>query len=130
MTFNEDDLIYSYSRAQAIKDGVLIDVTPPARTLGFRIPVALTIGVDALLHLIPNGSDETPENRLRSLLTILRRGIDYACSITEVDFDTLLFDVAFQDAETGRMQTHKLKAMSHPGDQGEPVLTILLPHED
>lgn len=130
MTFNEDDLLYSYSRAQAIADGVLIDVTDLARTLGFRIPVALTNGVDALLYAIPDASDETPEHRLRYLLNILRRGIDYACRNTEADFDTLLFDVGFADQETGRSSTQKLKAMSHPGDNGEPVLTILLPDED
>ena len=35
-------VIASYSRAQAIDDGVLIDVTPMAREAGFKWPVALT----------------------------------------------------------------------------------------
>jgi hypothetical protein len=32
----EADLIFSYSRADAIRDGVLIDVSSRAKTLGYR----------------------------------------------------------------------------------------------
>ena len=35
-------VISSYSRAQAIEDGVLIDVSEMAREAGFKHPVALT----------------------------------------------------------------------------------------
>ena len=34
--------IYRYTRAQAIEDGVLVDVTETAREAGFRCPVAIT----------------------------------------------------------------------------------------
>lgn len=40
--FTNADLIFSYTRAQAIADGVLIDITERAREAGFRIPVAVT----------------------------------------------------------------------------------------
>jgi hypothetical protein len=40
--FSGEDLIHSYSRAEAIADGVLVDVTPVAREAGIRFPVALT----------------------------------------------------------------------------------------
>jgi hypothetical protein len=40
--FENSDLIHSYSRAQAIEDGVLIDVSATAREAGIRWPVALT----------------------------------------------------------------------------------------
>ena len=39
---NDWNFIYSYTRAQALADGVLIDVTAQAKTLGFRVPVAVT----------------------------------------------------------------------------------------
>ena len=32
------DLIHSYSRAEAIADGVLVDVTKPASEAGFKVP--------------------------------------------------------------------------------------------
>jgi hypothetical protein len=40
--FTKDDLIYAYSRKQAIADGVLIDVTNTAHEAGFVVPVAVT----------------------------------------------------------------------------------------
>jgi hypothetical protein len=43
--FDGSDLIHSYSRAQAIAAGVLVDVTPTAHEVGFRFPVALTRAV-------------------------------------------------------------------------------------
>jgi len=36
------EVIYTYSRAQAIEDGVLVDVSETAREAGFRWPVAIT----------------------------------------------------------------------------------------
>ena len=40
--FEEADLIHRYSRADALRDGVLIDVSATAKEVGFRYPVALT----------------------------------------------------------------------------------------
>lgn len=40
--FEESDLIHRYTRAEALRDGVLIDVSQTARDAGFRYPVALT----------------------------------------------------------------------------------------
>ena len=51
MTTNETndslfgDVIYQYTRAQAIEDGMLIDVTETAREAGITIPTALTAAV-------------------------------------------------------------------------------------
>lgn len=36
------EVIHAYTRAQAIEDGVLVDVSETAREAGFRWPVALT----------------------------------------------------------------------------------------
>ena len=35
-------VIFAYTRAQAIEDGILVDVSETAREAGFNIPVALT----------------------------------------------------------------------------------------
>jgi len=40
--FENADLIYRYTRADAIRDGVLIDVSATAKDEGFQYPVALT----------------------------------------------------------------------------------------
>lgn len=39
------DVIAGYSRAQALEDGVLIDVSDTAREAGFKFPVAITQAV-------------------------------------------------------------------------------------
>ena len=36
------EVISSYSRAQAIEDGVLVDVSSVARAAGIKFPVAMT----------------------------------------------------------------------------------------
>jgi type I site-specific restriction endonuclease len=41
------EVIFSYTRAQAIADRVLIDVTPTALEAGFRFPVATTAALMA-----------------------------------------------------------------------------------
>lgn len=40
--FSDSDVIHSYSRAEAIADGMLVDVTATAAEAGFKIPVAIT----------------------------------------------------------------------------------------
>ena len=40
--FNESDIIYSYTRQDAIADGVFIDVTETSKEAGIKYPVAIT----------------------------------------------------------------------------------------
>jgi hypothetical protein len=47
---DDDDLIYAYTRAQALADGVLVDVSPMAREAGFRFPTAITADLHARHH--------------------------------------------------------------------------------
>ncbi len=62
--------IHVYTRAQALADGVLIDVTETAREAGFRVPVALTAAVWADVREIPVAQKgiQDPEGRLWDLL--------------------------------------------------------------
>jgi len=43
--FDDFDVIYCYTRKQAIEDGILIDVTFTAQEAGFNWPVAITSAV-------------------------------------------------------------------------------------
>ena len=40
--WDDAEIISTYTRAQAIEDGMLVDVTETAREAGFRYPVAMT----------------------------------------------------------------------------------------
>ena len=73
-TFEDWAVILSYTRKQAIADGVLVDVTEQAKKNGFIIPVAIThtvwgryIDVNQDLQDYGQSTDE----RLRDVLMVL-----------------------------------------------------------
>jgi hypothetical protein len=53
--FDNADYIHRYTRADAIRDGVLIDVSAVAREAGIVYPVALTAAVWARCVAVPAG---------------------------------------------------------------------------
>src|SRR5215510_5293364 len=53
--FDSSDIISRYTRADALRDGVLIDVSPTAREAGIRYPVALTRAVWERCVVVPPG---------------------------------------------------------------------------
>lgn len=66
------DVIHQYSRAQAIEDGFLIDVTETAREAGISFPTALSAAVWKCCVIVPekvNWRDE--RDRLWEVLTML-----------------------------------------------------------
>src|SRR3954451_8782369 len=70
------DIISSYTRAQAIADGVLVDVTEAAKEAGFRIPVALTAAAWAEYVAVPAGVECQDEaGRLWDIVWMCRHGI-------------------------------------------------------
>ena len=117
-------LIYAYTRAQALEDGVLVDVSELAREAGFVWPVALTAAVWALVEDIPPRyrAWQTVEGRTYDVLWMAYCAIRSAeHSDTELRY-TLLLD-------HGRHRYLTLKLVTGPGDHGEPVVTIMLPDE-
>jgi hypothetical protein len=124
--FNEVDVIYSYTRAQAIADGVLIDVTTTAREAGVRFPAAVTSALWTR-YIVPDEASElhcqSTEGRLWDTLWLFR------WAAKNFSGDTLLFEVSY--VMKGRQMTRvKLKAVCCPGDTPEPVITFMLPEED
>jgi len=132
-------VISTYSRAHAIEDGVLVDLmqaetVDAVREAGFRHPVAMT--ATAFECAVWPIDDETAEKwlkaraqdlqgRLWDVLYMLMAAIK--CG---VDGDTVRFSLIVVDAETKRRRRLSLKTICGPGDNGEPVLTIMLPEED
>ena len=53
--FDKADLIHRHTRADALRDGVLIDVSAVAREAGIRYPVALTRAVWQRCVAVPPG---------------------------------------------------------------------------
>lgn len=122
------DIIYSYSRSQALADGVLVDVSELAREAGFKLPVAVS---DTLYHgyltpppeLAKEGLSLT--GRLWDTLSILRFAIKASPATDRITFTVLFAQVPEADPEPV-----DLLAVCGPGDSGELVITIMLPSDD
>jgi hypothetical protein len=131
--FEEGDFIFTYTRAQAIADGVLVDVSERAREAGFRIPVALTSGVwNECVEW--SGSDAERSNvpqdeigRLWDVLTMARHAAQLHRNSGSNRCAFALYRVARGEHRTTRCE---LALHVGPGDAGEPVITIMLPNED
>jgi hypothetical protein len=121
-------VIYAYTRAEALADDALVDLTDLAREAGFRIPLAVTEAVyRSYLDPSPELANEGQsfQGRARDLLQILR----FAAAVYP-DRDTVFFKVLFVLSPGYPPEAVDLKAICHPGDDGEPVLTVLLLNED
>ena len=119
-------LIAAYSRADALSDGQLIDISTLAREAGFRWPVAVTAAlwhgyIEPPAHL----GGQTWEGRAWDVLSVLRLAIRRAGDTPE-----LRFSVLFQIDEDKPLERVSLKSHVGPGDDMEPVITIMLPGED
>ena len=55
------DVVSSYTRTQAIADGVLVDVKALARDAGFRHPVAMTAGAPETAQLAAVFGESLPQ---------------------------------------------------------------------
>lgn len=119
------EIIYSYSRRQAIEDGVLIDVTNQARKLGFVYPVAITAALMADIEDIPTHRQgkETMASRLHTVLFSLLLAI----KASKGNGREICWCVFLQ---VGARPIYELKSICGPGDDAEAVVTIMRPDED
>ena len=121
------EVIHAYTRAQAIEDGVLVDLSDLAGEAGFRFPVAVTRGVWAVLNptkeLEAAGQDMT--GRAWDMLSILSYGIRSASRTDEIRFAPLFMREPGQKAAPVEM-----RAKCGPGDDAAPVITVMLKGED
>ena len=127
------DLIYSYTRAQAIEDGVLIDATEMAREAGFKWPVALTAAAwaDCVAWCDADNERQAYQDQSGRLWDVLFMA-SYAIRTAKNSDQQMPFDL-YRIARDGRAtesQRLTLKLILGPDDTGEPAITIMLPEED
>lgn len=130
------DAIYQYTRAQAIEDGVLIDVTATAKEIGIKYPVALTTAVYDEYVVVPKALKGVQDEagRLFDILWMYA----WAVRIGEISGNQGLFSVSFlmyetksiSEQERARQETITLKAVCGPNDDDSPCITIMKPDED
>ena len=137
--WTEEDIISRYTRDDALNDGELIaaprDLT---RQAGISVPVALTRAA-WYQYIEPSYLPEMPDQdltgRLWDLLWMLRMAANKSRGSS-----VIIFRVAFELLQkraraTGIIhhrsgETVELKAICGPGDDYEPVITVMLPGED
>ena len=120
--------VHRYSRAQAIEDGMLIDVTETAKEAGFKVPVAVT-------HAVWDGCIEPSEKLKEVGQSVSGRLWDvlWMCALKArfSEGDRFLFALYVRyGTREHQIKKEILKAVIGPGDQGEPVITIMEPGED
>jgi len=121
-------VICTYTRKQAIEDGVLIDVSQTAKEAGFRYPVAVTNTLWGRYIEPPTKAKtygQSVEGRLWDVVWLCR------VRATKAEGSRFEFQVIFQDGPAPRdRHTPTLIAVCGPGDHHEPVVTIMLPEDD
>lgn len=104
---------------------MLVDVTEMAREAGIKHPTALTAAVWAEYVSVPEGVEcQDEKGRLWDILNMFRFAAKQSSDESQLQFDVLVRN------DNTAPKPVRLKAICGPGDTPEPVLTILLPHED
>ncbi len=127
------EVIYSYTRAQAIDDGVLIDATEMAKEAGFKWPLALTAAAwaDCVAWTDDDNQHQVYQDQSGRLWDVLFMASFAVRTANNADrqlrFSLLRIPRNGRSTESQRLT---LKLILGPSDDGEPVITIMLPEED
>ncbi len=123
------DVVYTYTRSQAIADGFQIEVTKTAQEAGIRFPVFITRGVYEQCVAVPPGvTGQDEAGRLWDVVWLLRHAI--LCS--RPGTSRLPFALYVRNSDTTPPRLTKLIATAGAVDVDDPApaITVMLPDED
>ena len=126
-------VLSAYTRAQAIEDGFLVDVSETAREAGFKIPVAVTRAVWERLVALPEGyrgfQDEA--GRLWDVLWMARHYALRASGSDRVRMCVLVRDVRKDLRDSNRAPRRHFPIVAiGADDEGRPAITIMFAEDD
>jgi len=114
------ETIYSYSRAQAIEDGVLVDLSQAdSIRQHWKYPFACTSAVWAIIEESLQQPGQDVSGICHDISTMAKLAIHNTRNADQILFTVII---------TGKK--HALKLHIGPGDTAAPVLTLMLPYED
>jgi len=122
------DVIFSYTRSQAVADGVQVEVTKTAQEAGIRFPLFLTRAVfDAYVTVPPDVSCQDEAGRLWDILTMTR----FAILRSRPGCDRLPVALYVRN-DNRRPRLVRLTAVCGPLDidDPQPAITVMLMDED
>src|SRR5512137_488265 len=123
------DVIYTYTRSQAIADGFQIEITKTGQEAGIRFPVFITRGVYEQCVAVPPGvTGQDEAGRCWDLVWLLRHAILRSRPGTS----RLPFALYVRNSNTHPPRLTKLIATAGAVDIDDPApaITVLLPEED
>jgi hypothetical protein len=122
------EVIYAYTRSQAVADGVQVEVTKTAQEAGIKFPMFLTRAVFDTYVSVPEGvTGQDEAGRLWDLVWMSRMAIARA----RAGADRISVAVYVRnDDRTARLV--KLVATCGPLDidDPQPAITLMMPDED
>ena len=122
-------VIYSYTRAQAVADGVQVEVTKTANEAGIRFPVFLTRTVfDTYVAIPPGVTCQDEAGRLWDIVWMLR----FAILRARAGVQRIPVALYVRQSNTERPRLIKLIATCGPLDidDPQPAITVMMPDED
>jgi hypothetical protein len=122
------EVVYAYTRAQAVADGVQVEVTKIAAEAGIWFPVFLTRTVyDAYVAVPPGVTGQDEAGRLWDLVWMTR----FAIIRARPGCDRIPVALYVRNDNT-RSRLVKLVAVCGPLDihDPQPAITVMMPDED
>jgi hypothetical protein len=126
MMFENAEVIDSYTREQAIADGVLVDVTKMAKEAGFKWPVAITSELHTVISNIPEEyrKYQNYKGRLWDLLYIGCLEARMCGSASQISYRLIMHH------ENKKFLDVKMVCVPIGMDDPSPAITIMMPEED
>ena len=122
------EVIYTYTRKQAIADGVQVEVTTTAKEAGIKLPVFITRGVFDAYVAVPEGvTGQDEAGRLWDIVWMLR----YAIQRSHPGKDRLPVALYVRNDNRAAKLVKLIAVCSALDmDDPQPAITIMLPDED
>ena len=122
------DVIYTYTRSQAIADGFQVDVTKTAAEAGIRFPVFLTRSVfDSFVTVPPGVTGQDEAGRLWDIVWMLR----HAIKTSPNDSDRIKVSLYVRNDNRRPKLVNLVAACGALDiDDPQPAITVMLPDED
>ena len=129
--FTDADLIHRYTRAQALTDGVLVDVSSVAAEYGILFPVAMT-RASYIECVTWTRADvfQQEQGRLLDVCAMLAMALRVAKRRAETPRVTFSVLRIPNEGTSEEPEPVRLSVVCGPGDDFEPTLTVMLPEED
>ncbi|MFC7522151.1 DUF6573 family protein [Xanthomonas populi] len=131
--FTASDIIHSHTRANLLEDGDLVDVSALAREAGFKMPVAVTRAVWA--DCVAWSQDDTkrkhvPQDEQGRLWDVLFMARNFAARGGDANRVPFALHRVPREGRGHQARIVTLHMHIGPGDDAEPVITIMQPTED